>query len=685
MTPDQLKIKELEAKLLHAQQELRKLEKIKEENNNLRKENKTLKAQLAILNLCSEHGVRILLECLTILREKFPSDAQFHQEVWERLTRDQKDLNQRLAREKYLRRLFLKHSERVKYPTRRQQAETDQKCANAVKPVERSVQTRSKQMGQAIAVAEQAIRQSDAQDMQAVTVLINHPDPVIEAAQPQSSAGRQSLPFEPKDESVEGIHVKCDCGNSTDFTEGAVMQSALRTTLYNIHQLVDTVGSRYQQVRCNHCGRVHLLHHDGDIPVTPTSTMGLSGTMAAAVMHAGGIPLHKVQQFLFGGDGKLGNETLGRNVQVVCREYLQPLVEVFKQEMSSQYTLIADETVINVLQSQGKGICQPAETTRQKDYLAAVCSSNYEDRRIVVFSHLGGRSNQDIRTNLSQYAPKVWVSDAYAAYDSCCDEINHVKHQCCLVHLRRELLDAVNIDVLCKKLNCQTEQQAIERATQELKKDPALFKLCCVIKALSKIYGYEKTVKRDPAKPIEEYFEAVEKNRQDHARILMDNIDKVMTELSDEYLKQVGGKYAAKSRSDQVAKALTYYMNHRDNFRQFVDDPKIPLDSNAVESSIRAVAVLRKACDFKQSVEYTEGLCTLLSVVETAKINGVNDPIEWLTEYAKAYFQHRASNTLTKAVNEDGRSLDSKLMAFDEGAEQGFNFEPWLPWNYGKK
>ena len=123
-------------------------------------------------------------------------------------------------------------------------------------------------------------------------------------------------------------------------------------------------------------------------------------------------------------------------------------------------------------------------------------------------------------------------------------------------------------------------------------------------------------------------------------------------------------------------------MNHRENFRLFLDDGRIPLDTNAVESSIRAVAVWRKACDHKQSVEYTESFCTLMSLTETARVNGIDNVIEWLTAYAKAYYLHRASNTLTHEVNENGRSMDSKLMAFNKGSEQGFDVEQWLPWNY---
>lgn len=71
-----------------------------------------------------------------------------------------------------------------------------------------------------------------------------------------------------------------------------------------------------------------------------------------------------------------------------------------------------------------------------------------------------------------------------------------------------------------------------------------------------------------------------------------------------------------------------------------------------------------------------------MSLTETAKANGIDNVIEWLTEYSKAYYLHRADNTLTHEVNVNGRSLDSKLMAFNAGSEAGFDMEPWLPWNY---
>lgn len=38
--------------------------------------------------------------------------------------------------------------------------------------------------------------------------------------------------------------------------------------------------------------------------------------------------------------------------------------------------------------------------------------------------------------------------------------------------------------------------------------------------------------------------------------------------------------------------------------------------------------------------------------------------------------------TLTHEVNNRGRRLDNKLMGFTPESAEGFDVEPWLPWNY---
>lgn len=687
MTPEEKKIQELEAKikkLESSQQALQtKLDKALTDNHGLQ-------SHLTVATQANEQYARLFMECLTILRERFPNDAQLQEEIIGRIEQSQDFSLKTLGANKFFRRLFLKHTEKISYPDAKQTVEGVLARANEIKPRLRDIKRRSEQAGNAIAVTGKALcevaKKTEVDEtFKAAVALARYQAPARDEKENEASKGRQSLDFEYNDDITEDTKFVCSCGNETDFIMGAIKQSAVREVAPFAHKIIDTICSRYQNVKCCRCGKVHVNYIDGAVPVTPTSTMGISGAVAAAVLYAEGIPLNKVENLCFSDDAKLGHETLGRNIHKLAQDTFKPLESALIASMKTQHTLLADETVINVLQSQGKGICEPAQETRQKDYLAAVCSSPYEDHRAVIFSHLGGRASQVIAENLQKFNPQVLVTDAYPAYDSFCEGKENLTHQCCLAHLRRELLDAVDIDNLTRSLNCKTQEEAIRRAVKGIQLDPAVYELCAVIYAISMVYAYENEIKRDKEKPIEEYFERVRKNRNEHARILMDNVDAVLSGLAARYTKKHGEKYVTGPRNDQLTKALTYYMNHRENFRAFLDDPQIPLDSNAVEASIRAVAVLRKASDFKQSIEYTESLCTLFSLTETAKVNGLKFAIDWLIDYAKAYYLHRASNTLTHEVNVNGRSLNSKLTGFNEGAEAGFNFEPWLPWNYMKR
>ena len=678
MTPEQKRIQELEAKL--HQMELKHAREMQEAQSKIG----DLQSQVLFLQNCSGSIVNVIVEGLLILQNKYPSDAQFQKELWEKITSNTDKAATNLSKEKFFKRLFKKGNERLKYPTKAETVKKADERINKLKPLNRNVTVRAEKMGAVIDVAGRGVcqvaEQSDDVALKHAAALAHYPDPEKEQPSAKVSPGRQSLPFDANEDETAEPKLSCSCGHN-DFVFGAVNQSALRTAQDLLHAAVDTVGSRCQQARCQHCGRVHLVYLDGDVPVTPTSTMGQSAAIAAAVMHASGIPLHKVQKFIFDNDSRLGNETLGRNIHHLCVDTFKPLENALIATLSCQHAVLADETTMKVLQSQGKGVCEPAEHTRQTDYLAAVCSAGYEHQRCVVLSHLGSRGNAAVHENLKAYRPEVMVTDAYASYDSYCEQAG-IRHQCCLAHLRRELLDAINIDTLIKSLKCKTQDQAVDRVVREIKNDASIYNLCCVIQGISKIYGYEKLVQRRDYQSDEAYFDAVQQNRRQHAQPLMQSIDEVMTSLAEKYTRSQGGKYVKESRDNQLSKAVTYYMNHRENFRLFLDDGRIPLDTNAVESSIRAVAVWRKACDHKQSVEYTESFCTLMSLTETARVNGIDNVIEWLTAYAKAYYLHRASNTLTHEVNENGRSMDSKLMAFNKGSEQGFDVEQWLPWNY---
>lgn len=71
------------------------------------------------------------------------------------------------------------------------------------------------------------------------------------------------------------------------------------------------------------------------------------------------------------------------------------------------------------------------------------------------------------------------------------------------------------------------------------------------------------------------------------------------------------------------------------------------LDNNQIERSVGAVAVYRHAAFFKKSIEGTKGLCNLLTLRETAKLNGIEDVPKWLNAVHRTFYEHLECNVWT--------------------------------------
>ncbi len=161
----------------------------------------------------------------------------------------------------------------------------------------------------------------------------------------------------------------------------------------------------------------------------------------------------------------------------------------------------------------------------------------------------------------------------------------------------------------------------------------------------------------------------------------MDDIETIMKHLAKSYVVEGdNSRFKAKNPQSLIGAAFNYYLNHHDNFRAFLTNPCVDPDSSSAERCIRAVTVLRKACDFKQSTEDMDSMYVYFTLVETAKMNGFNVKMtmEWLQDFGRSYYLHRADTTLTEQVNNQDRKLESKLMSFTPQSAEGFDIEPRL-------
>jgi hypothetical protein len=84
-----------------------------------------------------------------------------------------------------------------------------------------------------------------------------------------------------------------------------------------------------------------------------------------------------------------------------------------------------------------------------------------------------------------------------------------------------------------------------------------------------------------------------------------------------------------------IGKAAAYTIANWDRLKRFTDDARIPLDNNGTERAIRGPVVGRKNHYGSKSRRGTEVAAIFYTLVETAKLHGVN-PTTYLLEAVRA-------------------------------------------------
>jgi transposase len=106
----------------------------------------------------------------------------------------------------------------------------------------------------------------------------------------------------------------------------------------------------------------------------------------------------------------------------------------------------------------------------------------------------------------------------------------------------------------------------------------------------------------------------------------------------DELRQYLEARYRQVSAKAKIGEAISYALTRWDGLSRFLDDGRIDLDSNAVERSIRPIALNRKNALFAGSDEGGDTWAVISTLIENCKLCSIN-PHTWLAE------------TLTKLAN----------------------------------
>jgi transposase len=96
------------------------------------------------------------------------------------------------------------------------------------------------------------------------------------------------------------------------------------------------------------------------------------------------------------------------------------------------------------------------------------------------------------------------------------------------------------------------------------------------------------------------------------------------------------------SRHADTAKAMDYMLKRWSAFTEGLEDGRVCLSNNAAERALRGVAIGRKAWLFAGSDRGGERAAAMFSLIETAKLNGV-DPQAWLADVLRRINDQPAS------------------------------------------
>ncbi|MCP5073482.1 MAG: IS66 family transposase, partial [Rhodobacteraceae bacterium] len=298
-------------------------------------------------------------------------------------------------------------------------------------------------------------------------------------------------------------------------------------------------------------------------------------------------PLYRQSQ-IFGREGiDLDRSTLagwvGKSAML-----LEPLADAIGRYVRSGQAIFADDTPIKM---QAKGKCA---TARIWTYVRDERPWASTDPPAAWYKFSTDRQGKHPSDHLSQF--KGWMhADGYAGFNELYSS-GAVYEVACMAHVRRKFVDIVKANGL------EIAEEAIKR--------------------IARLYAVEKEARgKCPAERVQ--------LRQEKAKPVFDELE---TWLQAQ-LPKISGK-------SELAKAIRYALTRMKKLRCYLDHGFLELDNNAAERAMRPVALGRKNYLFVGSEGGGKAAAIAYTLIETAKLNGV-DPQAWLTHVLAKIADHK--------------------------------------------
>ena len=445
---------------------------------------------------------------------------------------------------------------------------------------------------------------------------LDEPEEALEVTVPEhtrKSKGRKaidpSLPRETIIHDISDEEKQCACG-----TEMVVIEEVISERLVIIPEKLIVERHIRLKYGCRNC------EGSGDedkptfrvAPAPPSLMPGsiMTGSLLAYILinkFADYLPFYRQEKRFKRFGAPISRQNMS-NWTIKAYQRLKSLNDVMKKQIKTGSYLQMDETTIKVHGEEGK-------TDTSNSYIW-VTRGGPEKSGVALYEYDRSRSAKYIKEFTEGFSGFI-QSDGYKGYDSVFKNSDKITHVGCLAHARRQIYDAY-------------------KASKQMSKSNT------VINKIQKIYNIEKNLRKKSLTPDQ---------------FVIDR--KTLAEPLLEDLKDWLDKKATNIRpTSGLGKAINYTLGQWDKIINYLGCAELTPDNNAAERVVKPFVMGRKNFLFAGSTEGADAMCFFYSLIETAKLNGLNPYayLKWLFDNAPLQdnddFEHLAPwNCDPEAVN----------------------------------
>jgi transposase len=326
-------------------------------------------------------------------------------------------------------------------------------------------------------------------------------------------------------------------------------------------------------------------------PVPPQpipKSLASAGLLAhvAVSKYVDALPLYRQEAMLQRLGIDLPRATLA-NWMIKAGQLVVPLVDRIREQLLAGDYLQCDETRFQVLKESGK-------RAQSQSYLW-VQRGGTEDQPLLLYDYDPSRSSEVPKRLLEGFQGYL-QTDGYEGYTAI-GSMGGVIHVGCWAHARRKFDEALRAQGKNKK-------KGAKRSKKQGKAEQGL-------RFIGKLYRIERETAA---------MSATERHRIRHER------SRPIVDQIRDWLDESVGSVPPQSLT---GKALGYLDKQWPKLVRYLENGRLRMDTNLVENAIRPFVVGRKNWLFADTVRGAEASANLYSVIETAKVNGI-EPYAYL-------------------------------------------------------